>query len=63
SKYIDQLVDDFNNQRKESFGLFEALQEDDFRPKPLGCMLTSEKLKDVCAQQHRITPNPINLNF
>ncbi|CAJ0851978.1 7154_t:CDS:2 [Entrophospora sp. SA101] len=72
SKYIDQLVDDFNNnnQRKESFGLFEALQEDDFQsrlqlsgPKPLGCMLTSEKLKDVCAQQHRITPNPINLNF
>ncbi|CAJ0881903.1 11376_t:CDS:2, partial [Entrophospora sp. SA101] len=32
-------------------------------PKPLGCMLTSEKLKDVRAQQHRITPNPINLNF
>jgi hypothetical protein len=129
SKYIIQLVDDFNNQRKESFGLFEALQEDDFRnefiafsvandpklfdfpllydfiknriwsivvhqqhvegmfnkydlkihanmnidlqearlklsgPKPLECMLTSEKLKEVRAHQHIITPNPINLNF
>ncbi|CAH1768800.1 9117_t:CDS:1, partial [Entrophospora sp. SA101] len=32
-------------------------------PKPLECMLTSKKLKEVHAHQHIITPNPINLNF